>query len=308
MVSRPLAIIGAGKIARDQHIPAIAAGDGFALVATVDPGAGIDGVANFADLAALLARGPRVEAVAICTPPQMRGAIAREAIAAGLHVLLEKPPAATLAALAALTDQARAAGVTLFAAWHLRFAAMVEEARIWLAGRTVVGGSVTWRESVRRWHPGQTWLWAPGGLGVFDPGINALSILTEICPASLEIVSARLAVPANAHTPIAARLTLASGTAMIPVDFDFREDGDQVWRIVLETACGHRLCLSDGAAVLTIDAAPPRSRQTSEYAGVYARFAALVDARRIDADPAPLRLVADALLIAETERVAAFVE
>jgi hypothetical protein len=60
--------------------------------------------------------------------------------------------------------------------------------------------------------------------------------------------------------------------------------------------------------VLTIDADPPRSRQTSEYAGVYARFAALVDARRIDADPAPLRLVADALLVAETERVAAFVE
>ena len=53
-----------------------------------------------------------------------RFAVAQAALAAGLHVLLEKPPAATLGAFDLLAAQARAAGVTLFAAWHLRFAPM----------------------------------------------------------------------------------------------------------------------------------------------------------------------------------------
>ena len=39
---------------------------------------------------------------------------------------------------------------------------------------------IDWRESVRKWHPGQEWVWEPGGFGVCDPGINAMSIFTEI--------------------------------------------------------------------------------------------------------------------------------
>jgi D-galactose 1-dehydrogenase len=303
-----VAIIGAGKIARDQHVPAIGASDAFSLIATVDTGRGVDGVANYPDLAALLASGTRIDAVAICTPPQIRGAIARAAIASGLHVLLEKPPAATLTELATLTDLAKRAGVSLFAAWHSRFAPMVGEARAWLAGRTITGGRVTWRESVRRWHPGQAWLWAAGGLGVFDPGINALSILTEISPEPLGVTAARLAVPGNAQTPIAAQLTLAGRTATIPVDFDFREEGAQSWLIVLETRCGHSLRLSNGGAVLSIDGQPERTAPSNEYPALYSRFAALIGAAAIDADPAPLRLVADALLVAETDRVGPFVE
>lgn len=303
-----LAIIGAGKIARDQHKPAIVDSDAFALVATVDTGEGFAGFPNFADLAGLLASGIYVEAVAICTPPQVRGVIARDAIAAGMHVLLEKPPAATLTELAALTDLARTAGVTLFAAWHSRFAPMVEDARAWLSERVVIGGHVSWRESVRRWHPGQRWLWAPGGLGVFDPGINALSILTEIWPVPFGVVGAQLAVPENAHTPIAARLMLSSESMTIPVDFDFREEGEQNWTIVVETQEGQTLRLSEGGAMLAVSGEPARSKTSQEYPGIYARFAALIETRSIDADQAPLRLVADALLIAETKKVEAFVE
>ncbi|MFX5656779.1 hypothetical protein ABTE24_21610, partial [Acinetobacter baumannii] len=44
---------------------------------------------------------------------------------------------------------------------------------------------VIWREDVRHWHPDQEWIWQPGGLGVFDPGINALSIVTEILPQAM---------------------------------------------------------------------------------------------------------------------------
>ncbi|HEY0270183.1 MAG TPA: Gfo/Idh/MocA family oxidoreductase, partial [Sphingomonas sp.] len=116
-----MAIIGAGKIARDQHMPAIAAGDAFSLAAVVDPALPDLGVPAFASLADLLARGPAVDAVAICTPPQVRTAIALEAIAAGLHVLLEKPPAATLSDVAAIEAAARP-GRTVYGSWHSRHA------------------------------------------------------------------------------------------------------------------------------------------------------------------------------------------
>jgi D-galactose 1-dehydrogenase len=85
-----IALVGVGKIVRDQHLPAIRANGAFALAATVDLHARVDGLPAFADLAALEASDIRIDAVAVCTPPQACGAIARAALAAGWHVLLEK--------------------------------------------------------------------------------------------------------------------------------------------------------------------------------------------------------------------------
>ena len=178
-----IAIIGIGKIARDQHVPAIRGNSAFSLAATVSPhDAGLDGVPHHASLEELLEQGPAVDAVALCTPPQVRYDLAAQALAKGIHVFLEKPPGATLAEVAALSARADKVGASLFAAWHSRFAAGVAPARAWLAERRIDKVSIIWREDVRVWHPGQAWIWQPGGLGVFDPGINALSIMTEILP------------------------------------------------------------------------------------------------------------------------------
>ncbi|RAG46972.1 gfo/Idh/MocA family oxidoreductase, partial [Burkholderia multivorans] len=87
--------------------------------------------------------------------------------------------------VAALEALARSRGLTLFATWHSRCASAVEPARAWLATREIRAVQVRWKEDVRRWHPGQQWIWEPGGLGVFDPGINALSIVTRILPREL---------------------------------------------------------------------------------------------------------------------------
>lgn len=311
-----IALIGVGKIATDQHWPAIVGDPRFNLAATADRnGSGMDGIPHFADLNSLLAArngGAAIDAIALCTPPQVRTQLAREAIDAGLHVLLEKPPAATIEDLDDLSARAASCGVTLFAAWHSRHAPMVAAAKAWLADRTLAGGSISWREDVRRWHPGQTWLWAAGGLGVFDPGINAFSILTELLPTTPAVRDARLEIPANAETPIAAQLTLTAGTAEIAVDLDFLQQGPQTWDIVLETTDGGRLVLSEGGSVMTIDdGAPVRASdaaQSGEYPGVYAYFASLIAAGASDADGAPLKLVADALRIGETHRVAPFIE
>src|SRR3546814_14231220 len=91
--------------------------------------------------------------------------------------MLEKPPAATTTEISALADHARARGVTLFATWHSREAAGVAGARDWLSDKRIRAAHIRWKEDIRRWHPGQEWILDAGGFGVFDPGINALSIL-----------------------------------------------------------------------------------------------------------------------------------
>ena len=77
-----LAIAGFGKIAQTRHLPAIAAEPGVALVAVADPKAAPSGLPHFASLEQLLREGPDIDAVALCTPPQMRSAQARIALAA----------------------------------------------------------------------------------------------------------------------------------------------------------------------------------------------------------------------------------
>jgi D-galactose 1-dehydrogenase len=291
-----VALVGLGKIACDQHLPALRNDPAFELAATVCPeGSLVEGAASFTALEALLESGLGVDAVAICTPPQVRQPLAAATLRRGLHVLLEKPPAASLAEVAALAELASGAGVTLFAAWHSRFAAGVEPARAWLAGRRILGATIRWREDVRVWHPRQAWIWQPGGLGVFDPGINALSILTQILPGTIFLTDATLEVPANRDAPIAARLDLqTSAGAPIEMDLDWRQTGPQTWDIRVETDAGP-LVLSQGGAVLTLPSGTC-SAEDREYPSLYARFAELIRCGASEVDTDPLRLVADAFL------------
>jgi len=301
-----IAVVGMGKIARDQHLPAIAGNAAFGLAATVSPhDPGVEGVAHHRSLDALLAEGPAVDAVALCTPPQVRYDLASQALARGVHVFLEKPPGATLAEVAALDDQARKVGVTLFAAWHSRFAAGVAPARAWLAERRIDRVAIVWREDVRVWHPGQAWIWEPGGLGVFDPGINALSIATYILPRPFFLKEATLTIPANRAAPIAAAIDFRdTAGAPITMDLDWRQTGPQSWDIIVETDAG-TLKLSNGGAVLSLPSGTDHS-EDREYPGLYARFATLIRGGRSDVDTDPLRLVADAFLRGRRETSEAF--
>jgi L-arabinose 1- dehydrogenase len=303
-----IAIVGLGKIARDQHLPSIAGNSAFRLVATASPHNRLENVPAYQDTAELLAARSDVESVALCTTPQVRFAAARLAIEHGCHVLLEKPPGATLGEVHALVELAAGKGVTLFASWHSRYANGVEPARAWLAGRRIRRVSVTWREDVRVWHPGQTWIWKAGGLGVFDPGINALSILTRIVPGPIVLRDATLHFPSNCECPIAAAVNLADQHgAPIHMDLNFRHSGAERWDIEVDTDDGV-LLLSRGASVLQINGEPVAVAPASEYSRLYAHFAALIGARQSDTDIAPLTLVADAFLCGRRVEVEPFNE
>lgn len=291
-----IAVVGMGKIARDQHLPAIAGNRAFSLAATISPrDSGIEGVPHLRSLDALLEEGPAIDAVALCTPPQVRYDLAAQALARGIHVFLEKPPGATLAEVHALSAQAERTGASLFASWHSRFAAGVAPARAWLAERRIDSVKVIWREDVRVWHPGQAWIWEPGGLGVFDPGINALSIITHILPRPFFLSEATLEIPENRAAPIAADLHFRDTRgAPIHMDLDWRQTGPQSWDVLVETDAG-TLKLAHGGAVLTLRSETVRN-EDHEYPGLYARFATLVTGGRSDVDVSPLTLVADAFL------------
>lgn len=307
-----IAIIGLGKIATDQHVPSLAASGDFELVGAASPHGTLDGVRCFPSIEILLREVPQVEAVALCTSPQVRYDIARYALEHGRHVLLEKPPGVTVSEVLALEDIARRQGVTLFASWHSRHAPAVQPARAWLANRKILGVTVTWKESVRVWHPGQKWLWQAGGLGVFDPGINALSIVTRLIPGTLVLREAELQFPSNCQTPIGARLLLIGPKGLkTQVELDFTQEVDreipQTWDISVATDVG-MLHLSMGGKSLAIDGQIINTPQATEYANLYAHFATLVRERQLDVDLSPLQLVADAFLSGRHVEVADYVE
>lgn len=299
-----LALVGIGKIALDQHVPALASSPDWELAATVSRRGTVEGVPSFTDIDTMLAAHPDVEAVSLCLPPVPRFAAAQAVLRAGRHLMLEKPPGASLSEVHALDAMAREAGVTIYATWHSRMALGVAAAKAWLAGRRVDSGKITWREDIRHWHPGQDWILEAGGMGVFDPGINALSILTEILPAPVHLHAAELDFPENRQAPIAARLRLSGG---IVADFDFLQTGPQTWDIELETDAGP-MALRMGGNVLEIGGRTVEGQEDimQEYPALYARMAELVRGRASEVDLAPMVLVADAFTLGKRITAAPF--
>ncbi len=311
-----IGLVGVGKIARDQHIPALVTNPAFELVAAASrvfvegasPSA--DHFARYPDIETMLDAHPGIDAVVLCTPPQVRHDLARLALERGKHVFLEKPPGATLSEVDALVIEAARSGLTLFAGWHSRFAPAVEPARLWLAQRQsqIRKVQIDWREDVRRWHPGQAWVWQAGGLGVFDPGINALSIATAILPRPFFLQQAKLRFPGNCDAPVAADLSFRDETGLlIDASFDWLQTGPQTWDIRVDTDDG-QLLLSQGGAVMVINGQVTLEAPEAEYPGLYKRFAALIAAGASEVDVSPLRHVADAFMLGRREMTADFHE
>jgi D-galactose 1-dehydrogenase len=191
---------------------------------------------------------------------------------------------------------------SLYQTWHSQHARAVEPVARLLEKRKLHRVRITWKEDVRRWHPGQGWLWQPDGFGVFDPGMNALSILTKLIPEPVFPRAARLFVPGNCYAPIAADLELTTpGGLEISAVFDFRESGPQRWNIDLDTDAG-AIKLSAGGGLLTLgeEPVPPDAGSLdAEYAAIYRRFGELVPRAASDVDVRPLQLVSDIFLVAK---------
>jgi D-galactose 1-dehydrogenase len=309
MSAEPLriGIVGLGQIARVQHIPAIAATSGLQLAAVANPVPVWvpDGVKLFDSLEAMLADFPDIDAVAICTPPQIRYQLAVTALQAGKHVLLEKPPAATPAEVAALAGLADDRKRTLFTAWHSLFHDGVDRAREILLARGAAGMHMVWKEDVEKWHPDVDWFWQPGGMGTFDSGINAFSILVNVMPEPIFVREAVLMIPEGAHTPMSATLRYAtpSHAEGFSSEHAWDQKNGETWTITWTLDDGGVLALEGGGAVLKLDGRTivteaDGSGIDEEYPRLYAHFRDLIRANRSEVDFRPLQLVADAFMLA----------
>jgi D-galactose 1-dehydrogenase len=311
MAKHRIGVIGLGKIAQDQHLPVIAKNPAFELAAVASQRGLTAGQAlAFREPAELLAKTPELDAVAVCTPPLARHAIARAALLAGKHVMLEKPPSATLSELSDLKRLAKAKGLMLMTTWHSQYNDGVDEAKRLLAGKTVTRLFVEWKEDVRKWHPGQAWIFRAGGFGVFDPCINALSIVTKIMPEPVAVTGGELFFPKNADAPIAANLTLSCGGRRegFSVETDWRPIEKDIWEITIETEDGLELKLFSGGARLEVNGKVAVDKKAEEYEAIYEHFDRLLTSGESYVDVAPFALVADAFMIGRRQEVAEFLD
>ena len=268
-------------------MPSIRAKSALRTCGDVEPKRGQGIERSFTDWRELIRSVEGLEAVAITTPPGPRYEIARECILAGLHCLLEKPPTAGLAPIAALAGLADAAtGQSLHLLWHAQHHPAVDAAARALAGKRIASLAIQWHEDVRKWHPGQAWIWEPGGFGVFDPGINAFSIATRIFPGPLFVRQADLKRSTNGQTPIAVDTQFASPQADGPLhaNLDWRRTEGEEWTITARTTDGHEVRLTGGGGRTIARRQARIDPGLGEYPDIYARFVDLIDERRSEVD------------------------
>jgi D-galactose 1-dehydrogenase len=297
-----IAVVGVGKIARDQHLPCIAKNKNFKLVAAVSRHAKVEGVENFETIEELVRSKIKLDCVALCTPPSVRLAMARQCFDAGWNVLIEKPPTPTVGEMVAMIDYAKRKKRVLYATWHSRYNKAIDEAKKRLKGKHVTYLRVTWKEDVNVWHPKQEWIAEPGGFGVFDPGINALSVVTKVLPEQIFVESATIEVPQNWTTPIAANIVFKRGDGLktdMSAIFDWRQRGEQTWDIDIKTQDGLVLKLSKGGSILHINGKLILEAKLEEYEMIYAKFARLLKSKKSETDYAPLQLECDAFMLAK---------
>lgn len=161
---------------------------------------------GFSDFEALLA-DPRVEALVIATPPEPRFALAQAAIAAGKHLLLEKPVALETSQIEALQRQALAAGVCVAVDFEYRavpafmqLATLLQQNAIgtpWLVKLDWLMGS--------RADASRPWNWysqrAAGGGVLGSLGTHAFDTLHWLLGPARQVSASRsMAIP---HRPLA---------------------------------------------------------------------------------------------------------
>ena len=76
-----VALVGIGKIALDQHVPALAASPDWDLAATVSRHGTVAGVEAFTGIEDMLSARPDIPVVSLCLPPVPRFAAAAAALA-----------------------------------------------------------------------------------------------------------------------------------------------------------------------------------------------------------------------------------
>jgi len=192
-------VIGAGGIASRRTIPeGILPARGAKLVAVMDADAGraraaserFGGVPWFTEVEPLLARRG-VQAVYIATPTIAHAPQALAAIAAGKHVLVEKPLAMTVAEARRIAAAAKRKGVLVGTGFMMRHHGAHQKIKQLIEGG-VIGKPVLGRAQLSCWYPPIAGAWrqdpALGGGGSFiDMGNHCFDLLEMFLGRAVEV-------------------------------------------------------------------------------------------------------------------------
>ena len=142
-----IGVVGVGVMGRN-HARVLSEMPGVTLVGVADPDrkaaeavAGPIGCVGVGSLQELVALG--VEAVSIAAPTHLHHQIALEVIAAGLHLLVEKPIASTVEEGREIVDAATKAGVTLMIGHVERFNPAVQTIKQAIKGEDILSIGIT---------------------------------------------------------------------------------------------------------------------------------------------------------------------
>ena len=139
-----LAFVGCGAVTEEEHLPALRGLPGVQVVAAVDPrperlALVCDRFAiprRYAHVDALIA-DPEVDAVGVCIPAGCHRLAVPTLLAAGKHVLVEKPPGLALEDVDEMIAATRRSGAKAMVGYHMRWHRMVRQARVFLDRRVL---------------------------------------------------------------------------------------------------------------------------------------------------------------------------
>lgn len=225
MTSGPLrlGVVGCGRAARALHLPALQRVDGIDVVALADTdedalgaaGEKVPEAARYVDYRRLL-DDAAVEAVAVCVPAEMHEPVATAAMAAGKHVLIEKPLALDIEACDRLVAAAAAAPGHVLVGYNLRHHRLIQEMAARLGAGAV--GEVeavrsTWTSAVRSFREIPAWRdrRATGGGALFEIATHHIDLWRFLLGTEVETVYATGRSADTEDETVALTATLANG-------------------------------------------------------------------------------------------------
>ena len=240
-----------------------------------------------------------IDAVCICTPKSVTLSAAVECLThasasnALRGILLEKPPGECVEELQKVVQMATLRKVSIFTACHTTACTARVHCGAWLADkeRRLKSINITWKENVRKWHPGQNWISTTSGGGVTDMLFNPLSLIVSqfgLEPKSIRLIRADLIRPCNWEAAVSGSAEFIITIRHRDGDYDAQavdtdiplyaefafdyeplgneDDGEaeEIWNIDY-VAYGSVFTLTDGGSQAFIDSKRVTTEPTAEY-------------------------------------------
>lgn len=207
-------VIGCGW-AGMHHIKTVHKSSAATLVAVVDPAkekreelAATYNVSAYSDLATLLAQGPAFDVGIVATLPDLHYELCNVLIAAGKHILCEKPVCRTSAEIAQLQQKADGAGVQFGVVFNQRYGAAVQKAKMLLTQEETLHLATA---SMYQHWPTKTGGHVKDTFMITDACCHLLDLLTYLCGPVQSIKAVAFKNESELYSDIAASILFKNG-------------------------------------------------------------------------------------------------